>query len=47
MNHFTFGNATHQHYETVSGGSCGSGAGAWKDSSLTLVAQPWSRVMCL
>ena len=43
MNNFAFGNATNQHYETVSGGSCGScgsGAGAWKDTSLTLVRQP-------
>jgi 5-oxoprolinase (ATP-hydrolysing) len=28
MNNFTFGNAEHQYYETISGGS---GAGAWKD----------------
>jgi len=28
MNNFTFGNQTHQYYETISGGS---GAGAWKD----------------
>ena len=37
MNNFAFGNATNQHYETVSGGSS---AGAWKDTSLTLVTQP-------
>ena len=30
MNNFTFGNDTHQYYETISGGS---GAGAWKDSA--------------
>ncbi len=30
MNNFTFGNATHQYYETISGGS---GAGVWKDGS--------------
>ncbi|MDO8418898.1 MAG: hydantoinase B/oxoprolinase family protein [Rubrivivax sp.] len=28
MNNFTFGNQTHQYYETISGGS---GAGVWKD----------------
>ncbi len=30
MNNFTFGNAAHQYYETISGGS---GAGAWKDDA--------------
>ena len=30
MNNFTFGNETHQYYETISGGS---GAGAWKDDA--------------
>jgi 5-oxoprolinase (ATP-hydrolysing) len=30
MNNFTFGDATHQYYETISGGS---GAGAWKDAT--------------
>ncbi len=30
MNNFTFGNQTHQYYETISGGS---GAGAWKDDA--------------
>jgi 5-oxoprolinase (ATP-hydrolysing) len=30
MNNFTFGNARHQYYETISGGS---GAGAWKDAA--------------
>ncbi len=30
MNNFTFGNAHHQYYETISGGS---GAGAWKDDA--------------
>ncbi|MCO5123427.1 MAG: hydantoinase B/oxoprolinase family protein [Rhizobacter sp.] len=30
MNNFTFGNARHQYYETVSGGS---GAGAWTDDA--------------
>ncbi len=30
MNNFTFGNPTHQYYETISGGS---GAGAWKDEA--------------
>jgi 5-oxoprolinase (ATP-hydrolysing) len=29
MNNFTFGNASHQYYETISGGS---GAGVWKDT---------------
>lgn len=30
MNNFTFGNARHQYYETISGGS---GAGVWKDEA--------------
>jgi 5-oxoprolinase (ATP-hydrolysing) len=30
MNNFTFGNARHQYYETISGGS---GAGAWTDDA--------------
>ncbi|MDP1648190.1 MAG: hydantoinase B/oxoprolinase family protein [Rubrivivax sp.] len=30
MSNFTFGNQTHQYYETISGGS---GAGAWKDEA--------------
>jgi 5-oxoprolinase (ATP-hydrolysing) len=30
MNNFTFGNARHQYYETISGGA---GAGAWKDDT--------------
>ena len=30
MNNFTFGNETHQYYETISGGS---GAGTWKDDA--------------
>ena len=30
MNNFTFGNQTHQYYETISGGS---GAGAWTDDA--------------
>jgi 5-oxoprolinase (ATP-hydrolysing) len=34
MNNFTFGNARHQYYETVSGGS---GAGAWTDDAGRIV----------
>jgi 5-oxoprolinase (ATP-hydrolysing) len=34
MSNFTFGNATHQYYETISGGS---GAGVWKDADGNVV----------